>query len=83
MRLLSGVSSILLASNVWGRPQDESSPNSRSMHGMCQTRDCVMASADLFNNMNTSVDPCVDFNQYACGQFINNQVRKSVYSSVG
>jgi len=74
MRLLSGVSSILLASNVWGRPQDESSPNSLSMHGMCQTRDCVMASADLFNNMNTSVDPCVDFNQYACGQFINNQV---------
>merc|ERR550534_286593 len=76
MRLLCGVSSLLLASNVLGRPQDEggSSINSLSTSGMCQTRECIMASADLFNNMNTSVDPCQDFNQFACGGFMSNQV---------
>ena len=37
---------------------------------MCVTKDCVAQSHKLFQNMNTSVDPCDDFYQYSCGNYI-------------
>ena len=45
--------------------------NHNSQDGkMCVTKDCVAQSHKLFQNMNTSVDPCDDFYQYSCGNYI-------------
>ncbi|WKX96663.1 hypothetical protein Q1695_012809 [Nippostrongylus brasiliensis] len=40
----------------------------------CTTRQCVLTAAQLISKMDPSVDPCVDFYDYACGQWINNSV---------
>ncbi|CAJ0606432.1 unnamed protein product [Cylicocyclus nassatus] len=40
----------------------------------CSTQQCVRTSSRLLSNMDSSYDPCVDFYDYACGQWINNSV---------
>ena len=40
---------------------------------ICSNHACIEASNRLFRNMDTTADPCDDFNQFACGGFIKNE----------
>ena len=39
---------------------------------VCYTPECIQKSSSLFKSMNMEADPCQDFNEYACGNFIKN-----------
>ena len=41
---------------------------------LCLTEECIAASHNLFQNMNSSVDPCDDFYQFSCGNYIHQTV---------
>lgn len=36
----------------------------------CLTKECIAASNNLFEWMNLDANPCEDFNEFACGNFI-------------
>jgi len=40
----------------------------------CMSKACIEASNRLYQYMDTSADPCEDFNQFACGGFLANSV---------
>jgi predicted metalloendopeptidase len=37
---------------------------------MCTTPGCIHAASSILEKMDTSVDPCDDFYQFSCGQFL-------------
>lgn len=39
----------------------------------CSTLSCVHSSATIIQKLNTEVDPCDDFYDYACGTFLDEQ----------
>ena len=41
---------------------------------LCLTKECIAASHKLFQNMNVSVDPCDDFYQFSCGNYIHRSI---------
>ncbi len=55
----------------------------------CMTKGCVKTAADILDNMDQSVDPCVDFYKFACGGFMDrtsipdDRTRMSSFSVLG
>ena len=39
---------------------------------ICLSKECVAASHSLFQRMDLTADPCQDFNQFSCGNFIKD-----------
>lgn len=39
---------------------------------LCLTVGCVKSASDLFNNINTTANPCENFYNFACGNYIEN-----------
>ncbi|XP_001944441.2 neprilysin-2 [Acyrthosiphon pisum] len=60
-----------LVANSW-RPLQNSEYEKDDL--LCLSTGCVKAAASIINNMDQSVDPCDDFYQFACGNFIKNTI---------
>ncbi|XP_030633645.1 membrane metallo-endopeptidase-like 1 isoform X2 [Chanos chanos] len=60
---------IVLYTTALKGPQHRTSTNN-----VCTTPECVTAAARLLQNMDTSVEPCQNFYQYACGGWLERHV---------
>lgn len=56
---------------------------------MCTTPGCIHAASSILEKMDTSVDPCNDFYQFSCGQFLekttipDDKIYVNSFSKVG
>uniref|UniRef100_A0A1Y1LZC8 Peptidase M13 N-terminal domain-containing protein n=1 Tax=Photinus pyralis TaxID=7054 RepID=A0A1Y1LZC8_PHOPY len=44
--------------------------NLDSLRNVCTTPACLCASSSILNNMDPSVDPCDDFHEFVCGNYL-------------
>lgn len=76
MSLLSLLSGAIILGLVHETPQQ--GQRTRQAYGrngdVCMSKECILASASLFNNMNLDVKPCNNFFEFACGGFVKNKV---------
>ena len=45
-----------------------------NVNKICMTKECIGASYRLFKQMDLTADPCQDFNQFSCGNFIKEKL---------
>ena len=64
LALLSGLIAIMIIYSI------NNSISCKDEYKLCKTKECISAANDILKNMNLSVDPCEDFNQFTCGAFI-------------
>ena len=43
----------------------------RTADSVCLSESCVVTAASLLQQMDRTADPCVDFNRFTCGGFID------------
>ena len=48
--------------------------NLRNEKKYCDSKECIAASNNLFQWMNLDANPCEDFNEFACGNFIKTSL---------
>lgn len=48
----------------------QQSPCFYSVAPKCESKGCLAAASSLLSTMDTNVDPCEDFHQYACGGWL-------------
>jgi membrane metallo-endopeptidase-like protein 1 len=66
----------VLSSKVEGK---QAPPGSK----VCLTKGCVKAAADLIESMDETIDPCSDFYEFACGNFLKTTVIPEHQTSYG
>ncbi|CAI9741548.1 neprilysin-1-like isoform X2 [Octopus vulgaris] len=49
--------------------KNQKDPQQLALENLCLTKDCVKAAARLMDAMNTKVDPCDNFYDFACGSW--------------
>ncbi|XP_022251670.1 membrane metallo-endopeptidase-like 1 [Limulus polyphemus] len=52
----------------------EERQESNEKREICEKRGCVIAAANLLQNIDESINPCEDFYQFSCGGWIERQV---------
>lgn len=52
--------------------QSSVSEELQNKRGYCTTASCVHAAAVVLDKLNTEIDPCEDFYDYACGNFASD-----------
>ena len=60
--------------NINKRDTESNNPKKMVKRSKCFDRHCIGASHRIFEYMNDKIDPCEDFNQFACGGFIKNKI---------
>lgn len=47
--------------------------NTKNKDTTCFSKSCIKAANNILTNIDESVDPCEDFNEFSCGSFIRNK----------